>query len=245
MTAILIRNALTISLKGKGSQGRKLAYLDIAPTAYSEGVSRVAVIAAVKLALGKTPTDSDRAVARAEYVIGRAAARMPATELPKGTTDASAKLIAVRELVELYAAPPKDGVASRKLRKGQKGRRSVAQHKVIRAAEEAWSQVLADCGIGAAQTQGERNTKKRAPQMAGSTGRGKKDSAPTHSELVAGPKPIATQSDFMAHVALQSAALLAFCNKNAKHSMTDTALAIKALHKVAMTDKALAESIAA
>lgn len=245
MTAnTIVRNAHNVVVTGKGAQARKLAFVDIAPHAYSEAVSRVAVIASLKVALGKTPSESDIRVAKGEYVIGRSAARLAVSDLPKGTATAIDKLNVARELVELYAAPPKDGVATRKLRKGQKGRRTIAQHRVIRAAEEAWSQVLAEVGVGKAQTQGERNAKKRnpAPQMAGA--RGGKASKETLSQLATPAKPL-TADDACGHVVLQMAALLAFCNKNAKLIPAGLASAIIAAKKAVDTEEALRQSVKA
>lgn len=237
-STLIVRNAFNMTVKGKGAQARRDAFIAIAPHAYSEGMSRAQVVATIAAALGKSPTDGERAIAKSEYVIGRATARMPAYEMPKGIVDAADKLAFVRELVELYAAPVKDGVTPRPLRKGMKGRRTVAQQRVIRAAEEAWSQVLAETGHGKAQTQGQRNAAKakgRAPAMAGSTARGKGSApTPTHAELV---KPVTAKSaaDCVDHVVTQLAQLLAFTNKHAK--LMPAGLASVIIHAKKEADK--------
>lgn len=232
MTKTITRNAFNIVITGKGSTARKASFIGIAPHAYSEGMSRAASVAMIRNALGKSPTADDIKVARGEYVIGRTAARLAATDLPKGMTDAADKLAKAREFVELYAAPAKDGTTPRKLRKGQLGRRTVAVQRVIRASEEAWSQVLAECGFGNAQTQGERNAKKatRAPAMKGTTARGAAPTTPAHSDLIK-PEKLATADEACRHVNMQAASLLAFCNKNAALLPTAYGTAVKAFKR--------------
>lgn len=229
MTKLAIRNALNATFTGKGAVTRKNAFIAIAPHAYSEGLSRAELVATIRNALGKSPTPADVKLAKSEYVIGRIAARLAPAEFGKGTFDSVAKVGKAREWVELYAAPVQDGKAARKLRKGQLGRRPIAVQRAIRAAEEAWSQLLAECGHGKAQTQGERNAKKRAPAMAGSTARGK-GATPVHSDLIQ-PAKAPTADDACQHVTLQAASLLAFANKNAALLPTDFGTAIKAFKK--------------
>lgn len=239
------RNALNIALKGAGKAKREHAFLNIAPLSFVEATSRTETIANLRVALGTKPSADDLKVARSEWVIGRVASRLPAAELPKALADNAARIAFARELVELYAAPAKDGVAARKLRTGQKGRRTIVQQRVVRAAEEAWSQVNAELGYGSAQTQAERNASKRAPAMQGTTARGKaatqaatQAAAPSHSVLV---KPEAPKSadDVCEHITMQAAALLAFANKHAALLPMDYGAAVKAF-KIAV-DKADAE----
>ena len=65
--------------------------------------------------------------------------------------------------------------------------------------------------------------------MAGATAKGKagKPAAPTHSQLVAAPKPM-TQDDACAYIMTQASALLQFANKNAKLVPADYGKAIQA-----------------
>lgn len=218
-----------IALKGKGKAQREAAYMKIAPLSFVEALSRDESIANLRAALTAAPSADEVTAARTEWIIGRVASRLPASEFPKDAKDNSAKLEHARDLVTSYAAPAQDGKAARKLRKGQKGRRSVAQHKVVRAAEEAWSQVKAELGLGQAQTQAERNKAKatRAPAMAGTTERGKAGAAPAHAELVQ-PSKALSEDEACAYIMTQATALLAYANKNAKVIPTDFGVAIGA-----------------
>lgn len=239
------RNALNIALKGAGKAKREHAFLNIAPLSFVEATSRTETIANLRVALGTKPSADDVKVARSEWIIGRVASRLPTAELPKALADNAARIAFARELVELYAAPAKDGVAARKLRAGQKGRRTIAQQRVVRAAEEAWSQVNAELGHGSAQTQSERNANKRAATMQGATARGKaatqaatQAAAPSHSVLVK-PETPKSADDVCEHITMQAAALLAFANKHAALLPMDYGAAVKAF-KIAV-DKADAE----
>jgi hypothetical protein len=206
-----------ITLKGAGKAKRELAFMQVAPLAMIDTLGRADMIANLRIALGSNPTEGELKTAQVETTIGRVAARLPVAELPKGCTDDSARLEFARDLVLFYAAPAQEGKAARKLRSGQKGRRSVTQHKVIRAADEAWSQIKAELGAGTAKTQSEKNAGRvtRAPSMAGSGKGASKDATPTHAELVKPGKPL-TADDAVAYVTTQGATLLAFANKNAK-----------------------------
>jgi hypothetical protein len=228
-----------VTLKGRGKAARLAAYGDIAPAAMAEQVSRVALIATLQAALGKTPSADETKAARREYQIGRVAARL--TSLPKGK-DA---LSYATDLVLHYAAPPAEGKATRPLRAGQLGRRTVAEQRLVRAADEAWSQVAAELGTGNAKTQKERNKAKR--NAAPASGMGKKGAAiaPTHEQLVTPAKPL-TRKDACAYVDTQAATLLAFANKNAKLLPTSYGEAVQAFKRAinkAMNDAALAETI--
>jgi hypothetical protein len=249
-TATKARNASAlVSLSGRNKSLREMAFMKIAPLSYSENMSRAETITNLKVALGDKPSDDQRAVAQREWIIGRVACRLPAGELPKPNMEGGDKLEFARVLVCSYAAPPKEGTTPRKLRKGQLGRRSAMQHRVVRAAEEAWSQIAAELGAGDAMTQAERNAAKKrenAPSApgakAGTKGQPSKGAAaPSHSELVAAPKPetadVATQ-----HIVTQAAALLAYCNKNAKLiplAFSEAVIGFKALINTAANDYAL------
>ena len=209
---------------------RKAAFMAIAPNAFSEAQSRATSIANLKVALGNGPNADTIAAARIEWIIGRATFRMPPVEFGRtASADTMAKLLFVRDRVENYAAPVKEGAKAKKLRAGQTGRRTAMQHRIIRNAEEAWSQVLAELGLNAAKTQSERNAAKKtaAPSMAGS-GKGKaKAATPSHASLVAAPKPL-NRAEACQYVVTQAATLLAFANKNAKLLPTDFGTAINA-----------------
>lgn len=232
-------NTALITLKGKGKAQREQAYMKIAPLSFVENLSRVETITNLRVALGASPSETEQATARNEWIIGRVASRLPAGEFPNGTADSIDKLEHARDLVLFYAAPVKEGTKARKLRASQKGRRSAVQQRVVRAAEEAWSQVKAELGHGAAQTQKERNAKKatRAPAMAGSTARGK-GTTPEHSQLIKAPAPL-TEADAVQHIVTQGASLLAFANKNAKLVPTDIGTAVRAFKRA--IDKAASE----
>lgn len=232
-----VRNALNIHLTGRGKAAREMAFIQIAPCAYSESLSRMALIASLRTAFGATPSAEDVAVGKHEYVVGRAAARMPANEFPKGCTDLGDRLGHVRSLVENYMAPAKGD--KDKLRAGKLGRRSIVQQKVIRAAEEAWSQVKAELGLGAAQTQDERNAKKKATRGT----KARKGTTPTHSELVAAPKPL-NANDACNHLVTQAASLLMFCNKNAGLVPAGFATVVAAFKKSIDKEAALRASTA-
>lgn len=222
-------SAPVFSLKGKakGTAARNEAYMSIAPLAFVETQSRDQTIANIKVALGAKPTDAEMLGARNEWVIGRIASRLADADFPAGTVKSIDKLDHARVLLLQYAAPPKDGVKANKLRAGQIGRRSIAQHKAIRAAEEAWSQIKAELGAGTAQTQAQRNAAKakRAPSMAGS-GKGIKATPPTHSELIK-PDGIKTADDACAYLEGMASTLLMFINKHAKVIPSDYGTMVK------------------
>lgn len=231
------------AFKGRNAAIRNTALAGIASLAYVEGKSRADTIAQLRLTLGSKPTVDEVNAAKVEYIVGRTAQRLATPDVPRADMSVADRIAFARDLVTLYAAPAQDGVASRKLRKGQKGRRTVAQHKVVRASEEAWSQLKAELGIGAAQTQGERNAKKRAPAMKGSTKRGKGGAVPTHGELVKAPAPLSA-GDACQHIVSQAAMLLAFCNKYAKLMPAEYGASVKRFHGAIMqidTDRRAAE----
>lgn len=224
---VRITAAPVITLKGKGKAARELAYMQIAPLAMIDTLGRADMIANLAKALGNAPTEAELKTAQTETTIGRVAARLPAGEFPNDCKSDDAKLEFARKLVLHYAAPAQEGKAARKLRAGQLGRRSAIQHKVIRAADEAWSQIKAELGLGKAQTQQERNKAKRSTNTNPVRGDGKgKGTAPTHSELVSGSAP-KTSDEAHAYIDSMAATLLAFGNKHAKLLCLDYANAIQ------------------
>jgi hypothetical protein len=212
---------------GKLKVVRQAAFAGVASLAYAEGKSRADTITQLRLTLGAKPTENDVAACRIEYIVGRVAQRFADVDLPSPTLDVAGRIAHARNVVTLYAAPVADGVKANKLRAGQLGRRTVSQHKIIRAAEEAWSQVKAELGIGAAKTQAVKNKAKRAPQMskegakASTVGTGI-----THTELVKadGPMDKATACQYLESMA---ATMLAFCNKHAAVLPTDYGMSVK------------------
>lgn len=211
------------AFKGKMAALRNTALQGLASLAFVEGKSRADVISQLRIALGKSPTPADVSGVALEYVVGRVAAKLPHKE---GETVA-ASLAFARQIVTQYAAPAKDGVKAKALRKGQIGRRSPEQHKAVRAAEGQWYLVNAELGYGASQTQADKN--KRQAAAAGSTKRGKA-TAPTHSELVAGPKLAANADESAAMVMQLASSLLAYANKNAATLPTEYGMSIKRFH---------------
>jgi hypothetical protein len=205
-----------ITLKGRGKQAREIAYIQIAPLSFVEHLSRADSISNLQAALGRSPTEAEVKAAQTEYTIGAVASRLPAGEFPKGMNpdDDSAKLEFARALVCSYAAPPQPGKKARELRKGQLGRRSVMQQRVVRAADERWSLIKAELGLGNARTMAEKNAKaKRATNANPKRGDGKADSA-TLMQLATPAAPVSSV-DYVQHMQTQIAALVAYDKKHA------------------------------
>ncbi len=237
MTKVSNKTATIITCKGKGKADREMAYLSIAPLSFVEDASRSQSISNLRIALGTKPSDNERAIAKQQWVIGRVASRLPAGEMPAKDMASIDRIGFAEKLITLYAAPAKDGAKPRKLRAGQLGRRSPMQHRVIRNAEEAWSQVAAELTLGNAQTQTERNAKKRAPQMAGSS-KAKPAKAPTHQQLVARAVPVDAGEACATMMQLASSALL-YANKHAKLLPSDYGAAARAFKTaIVAADKA-------
>lgn len=216
------------TFKGAGKVVRAAALEGVASLSYAEAQSRGDIIAQLRIVAGKSPTDADIATMRAEYIIGRVAQRFADVDLPKAGLSVADRIAYARAVVTSYAAPVKDGVKANKLRAGQTGRRTVSQHKVIRAAEEAWSGVKAELGFGTAQTQAERNKAKakRAPQMSKEGQKSTVGTGIAHTELVKsdGPMDAATACQYLESMA---ATMLAFCNKHAGLLPTDYGMSVK------------------
>lgn len=214
------KRAPLAKVTGKGASARLDAFEAIAPKAYVDGMSRAELMASINIALGLAPTEEQLESAKREYVIGRAAQRLADGEYPKANMAGGDKLHFMRSLVTQYAAPTPDGKKAKALRNGQIGRRSIAQHKAIRAAEEAWSLIKAETGYGQAMTQSARNASKSdaSKSDANKAARGTKApgvAAPNTTQL-ATPAKALTADDACQHVATQLATLQLFCNKNAK-----------------------------
>jgi hypothetical protein len=206
------------AFKGRNASLRTVALAGVATCAYVEGKSRADVIAQLRIALGKSPTPPELLAAKIEYVVGRVAQKIGDSKM-----SIADQLDFARKLVTQYAAPSKDGVKSKL---GKKlGYRTPAQHSAIRAAEVAFYAVNGELGFGTGQTQKEKNEK----QTRGTKAR-KESKAPTHSELVAGPKLATSPADACAMIQTLSASLLAYANKNAAMLPTEYGLSIKRFH---------------
>ncbi len=236
-------------LKGKSNEARDTAFRDIQVHAFSEGVSRAALIDTIRKALGKTPTAQGLEVAQREFVIGRVTARLAPSDFPKAGMSTPDKLAYVRDLVMNYAMPPKDGVKS--ALRGKKGYRTVAQHKAIRAAAEAWSQVKAEIAPeqSNAKTQAQKNAQKAAVKNGASAGSGRgKKAAPApalaHPELVKAPAEM-TRAEACAHISTQAASLLSFANKYAGQLPADFGSAVRTFKAAIDKAQALVDSVAA
>jgi hypothetical protein len=223
----------TFTVKGAGAAKRMAAYGNISQLAFVESMSRADSIANLQAALGKAPSDGEVTEARNRWIIGRVASRMPG----KAATDA--KLASAATIVNLKAAPPKPGTAARPLRAGQIGRRTPDEQKLVQSATEAWSQVKAELGLGAAATQGQRNAAKaktvaKAKELAKRAAHhNDKDGAQT-----APAKPDAstlpptgkmTADDVASYLNQQSSTLDAFARKHAKAMPIEYSAAITAL----------------
>lgn len=203
-----LATAKAFAFKGKGAPLRTTALAGVASLAYAEGKSRADTIAQLRIVLGKSPTDTEMAATRAEYIIGRTAQRLAAPDMPKADMSVADRIAFARSLVTEYAYPAKDGTTPAKVKASQKGRRTVAQHKVIRAAEEAWSLVKSEMGFGAARTQAEKNAKQTRKPRTPASG------TLTHSELIkpTGPMDAAAATAYIEGMALT---MLQFCKKHA------------------------------
>lgn len=218
--------ARAFAFKGRNATIRNAALAGIASLAYAEGQSRAEMVTQLKLTLGNKPSvDEVKAVAQ-QYVIGRTAQRIAAENKGKNV----AELIAfASQLVTLYAAPAQDGVAPRKLRKGQLGRRSVSEHKAIRAAESAWQLIKAE--IAPEQSKGQTLAEKNKRSTRKSPVRGNKAAGLTHSELGKPDGKPHTRDTATEYVRGMAATLLAFSNKHAKVMPTAHGAAIIAFKK--------------
>lgn len=234
-----------VSLKGRGKAERTLAYTRIAPLAFVESMSRAESLANLQVALGLNrkdykPSEVEIVAAQNEWMIGRVADRLAKAEFPSDCTESADRLEHARVIVLSLGQPIEDGKAPRKLAPGKTGRRTVAQHKAVRAAESAWSLVKADLGLSEAKgLTPKAKGGKRKPRVAGESGSA--PTPPTGGDLVKPPVPL-TCAEAHNHLITQMAALLAYCNKHAKIIETGFSVPIIACKKalnVAANDYAL------
>lgn len=214
---------------GRGKQARETAMNNVASLSFHEAESRAALVASLDKALGAKPTEAQLSHAQQQTVAGRVASRLPLSDFPKDKRDEAGRIEFALLLMTRYAAPPAEGAKARKLRAGQLGRRTMVQHKAIRAADKHWCEIKAELGFSAAQTQQQTNAK-RAPHRNAKSADKSKSAAPTHSELVKAPAKM-SKPEVCAYVETQAAALLASANKLAALMPTDYGMAISAFHK--------------
>ncbi|HQA11965.1 hypothetical protein [Zoogloea sp.] len=218
-----------VNLKGKGKAARELAYLKIALLSFVENASRAETISNLRAALGNAPSPVELQAAKDEWCIGRIACRLPDSEFPKDcTTLAADKLEHARKLVFDYALPAKQG--GKALPKGKTGRRTEVQDKAIRAANQAWSMIAAELGLGKAQTQSEADKKKSAKRATNANpvrGKGKAGSqgaqlvsAPTHEELASKPAAPVSSDDYVRHITSTISTLVQYDAKHARKRPT-------------------------
>lgn len=222
MTTKTVTTSPVPAFTGKGKAARAAAFASISHLAFAEATSRAASIDNMRAVLGNAPSEAEVKACKSRWTIGRVAFRLPASKVPLVSTEAQ-RLARAEDLVQHYAAPAKEGAAARKLRAGQKGRRTIAEQKIVRAAEEACSVFFAELGLSNAKPTATRDAEAkakakatRAPSMAGS-GKGKAAAPvkPSHAELVKPAAPL-TAADYVQHMQTQLSALLAFDNKHAK-----------------------------
>lgn len=215
---------------GKGKLARETAMLQIATLSYQEDMSRAASLDNMRKVLGASPSEALVKAAKSEWIIGRVASRLPVAELPRGKTSPDARLTFARYVVLECAFPVKDDGTAPKMRAHHKARRTQAQHKVVRAAEEACSKFFAELGLSNAKTNKQQNdakAAKRAPSMAGS-GKGKAaPAAPSHAELVKPAAPV-TADDVLAYLGTMARTMQDYVNKHAKICPIDAGTAVQA-----------------
>jgi hypothetical protein len=236
--------ATIVTLKGRGKARdiRESAYIRIAPLSFVESAGRAETVENLKLALGTAPTQDEIDAAKAEWKIGRIAQRLPSGEFPNDKQDQGGRLEHARNIV-LHYAMPASGATPPKLKAGQTGRRSEAQHKAVRAADVAWIALLADAGVGEGQTSASKAKAKQERGTKATTTRAgvpsdkvdlSKAPKPTHDALVKAPAPV-TADDAMAFLISQSSTLAAYGQKYAGVIPTDAGKALQAFRS-AMLD---------
>jgi len=224
--------------KGKGATLQSTALAGIASAAYAEGKSRADVIVTLVATLGKKPTDAQLDAAKVEYIVGRTAVR-----LPDGLGTVADRIAYARDLIANYAYPAQDGVKPRALKKGQKGRRTPEQHKLIRAGESAWSLVKADAGYSDAAPMKAKTAaaaKKRGTNAPGT----KAQAAPgiTHSELVKPDGAAMTKADAVEYIGGMAKTLAMYCKKHAKVTPAALGTLVNAFQRDVLKELALIES---
>ena len=205
--------AAPVLFTGKGAKARNEAFAKITPLSFAEDKSRAASVANMALVLGNAPSELEVKAGKVQWIIGRVASRLPANARPALRGDA-ALLTFAEQLVTRYAYPLKAGSNGKTLKAGQLGRRTEAQHKVVRAAEEACSVFFAELGLSNAKTNAERDkqasAKAKTANAPSASGAGKGQLAtPDHGALVTPSAPVSSD-DYVQHMQTQLAALLAY-----------------------------------
>lgn len=228
-------NRALIRAANELKQRQELAFLDIAPRAYSEAVSRGELVRAIKLAAGEEPSKARLAELKQEAVIGRLTARLPVSAFPKDATETADKMEYVRSLVCNYVSPTVKELPEDKL-----GRRSETQQKAIRACDEWWSKLMAEIGFGSGKKQSEADAQKKQRLAGGAPNTGANNNpvrgadkasdkpapSPTQ-EAMKTPKSKMSPVDACAHVERLASELLAFANKYAAALPTDYGMAVQ------------------
>lgn len=236
--------AAIIDVKGRDKAKRNAAFLQIAPYAFSASRGKAALVNALDVALGKTPTDAEVACASQETTVGIATDKMPLAEFPAGITSDSDRMEYVRLLITSFSPAPKEGAEMGKLPKGKLGRRTPVQQRVIANAQNLASKYLAETGHGTAMTEAEAQKRKAAKAKGASPPDGSKGDAPSHSELVT-PAASMTAADYIQHMTTQLASLCHVDKKAAKvrpiecEEFAAALLAIKQLINKAANDYGL------
>lgn len=236
--------AKPFAFTGKGKAARTTAMAQIALLAFNEDTSRNASLANMRVTLGLPANASPEQVAavnpelvkqaRAEYLAGLIAARLPASECLKGKTSQADRLELARDIIHRMGVPATEGC--RPLRKHlTKGRRSPVQQRIMRNAESTATLFFADLGASKAEGLKVKNKKaaaKRNPAPASGMGKAgnaapSAPSAPSHSQLVKPAKP-ETADDVVAFLGQQSRMLQDYVNRHAKVCPTDASGAVAA-----------------
>lgn len=231
--------ASLVSFSGKTGLARATAFASIPSLASADVKARGALIDAIKATATAKPSPSVIAAIKTAFIAGRVAGKLAITEDK------------ALELIVSYVAPREaKGGKVKALPAGKIGERSEVQHKTIRAAEQAWSQVAGEAGVGQAAPQKAAKKAKRAAHhndTAAKDGAAPKAAAPDHSQLVK-PASQMTADEACQYLNQQAATLLAFANKYAKVVPTDFGMAVSAFKGAinkAMNDKATRDAIAA
>jgi len=234
------------AFKGRNAALRTTALAGVASLAYAEGQTRAELVAQLRIVLGAKPSADEVKAAQLQYVVGRTAQRIASDASNKGKSVADLLAFAL-QLVTLYAAPVKDGTTPRKLRAGQLGRRTPAQHSAIRAAESAWSLVKAEVAPeqSNAVTLAEKNKRstRKTPVRGADAKSAKAGTGLTHSELVKPDGKPHTKESATEYVRAMAATLLAFSNKHAGVMPTAHGAAVVAFKKaIEAADKEVANA---
>lgn len=217
-----INFASLLTFTGAGKAKREAGFASIAKTAQLESASRSALIVHCIDALGKSPSDAEVQAVRVQVQTGRVAGRITKAHLANAEQvkayNADPLLFAF-DLITRYAAPKVAGKKARPLGK-KLGYRTDAQHKLVRASDEAWSKLAADIGIGGAQTQKAADAAKKKREVTRVTEQakafGKDAGTPTHEELVQPAAPM--DADECVRVLMSQASTISAFAMKPKHA---------------------------